>query len=395
MKEVLYLTWRHLVYYRGQSVILIGSIALILFLPFGLRVLVREGSDELMARADKTPLVVGAKGSPLQLVLNALYFTSEPPESLPYASIQRVESDGLARAIPLYVRFWAEGYRIVGTTLDYFDFRGLRIASGGGRQMARLGECVVGAEVARRLGIHPGGALMSSPENVFDLAGVYPLKMRVVGVLAPALSPDDRAVFVDLKTAWVIQGLGHGHQDISQKAPDASVLRREDTNVVANAALMQYAEITDANVHSFHFHGDLGDFPITSILAVPKDHKSMTLLMGRYEGHDIQQQIIRPEVTVRDLVETIFAVERFVVAALAGVGVATLATSILVFMLSLRLRRGERETMRKLGGTRPRIAAIMAGEIVSILCLGAALAGVLTWLTGTFGLALMRAFLFA
>ena len=45
---------------------------------------------------------------------------------------------------------------------------------------------VIGAEVADRLGIAAGDSLLSSPETVFDLAGVYPLKMRIVGVM-PAL----------------------------------------------------------------------------------------------------------------------------------------------------------------------------------------------------------------
>ena len=62
---------------------------------------------------------------------------------------------------------------IVATTLDYFDFRGLRRADG--RQMATLGECVAGAAVASARGIEPGDHVISTPESVFDLAGVYPL----------------------------------------------------------------------------------------------------------------------------------------------------------------------------------------------------------------------------
>ena len=61
------------------------------------------------------------------------------------------------------------------------------------------------------LGLGPGDSLVSSPENFFDLAGVYPLKMEIVGVLETSDSPDDLAVFTDLKTNWIIMGLGHGH----------------------------------------------------------------------------------------------------------------------------------------------------------------------------------------
>src|SRR5690606_26661319 len=100
------------------------------------------------------------------------------------------------------------------TSLDYFEFRTLRQREGTLPLM--LGDCVVGAEVAQALGLHPGDALVSDPENVFNLAGAYPLKMHVAGVLEPRATDDDRAVFVDIKTAWVIAGLGHGHQDMTQ-----------------------------------------------------------------------------------------------------------------------------------------------------------------------------------
>ena len=85
---------------------------------------------------------------------------------------------------------------------------------------------MVGADAARVLDVGVGDNVISSPENVFDLAGVYPLKMPVVGVLARSHSPDDDAVFVDVKTAWVIEGLGHGHQDLAKTADDGVVLRR-------------------------------------------------------------------------------------------------------------------------------------------------------------------------
>ena len=67
------------------------------------------------------------------------------------------------------MRFQTRGHPIVGTALEYLDFRGLRVATG--RRMAVLGECVVGARAARRLDVAPGDTLVSSPETLFDLAG--------------------------------------------------------------------------------------------------------------------------------------------------------------------------------------------------------------------------------
>ena len=134
-----------------------------------------------MSRAVSTPLVIGAKGSALDLVMNTIYFGDQVPELITMAASARVDDTELALPIPLYVRFRARGNPVVGTTLDYFDFRGLKIRKG--RQLALLGDCVLGATVAEALSLNPGGSLVSSPGTLFDLAGVYPLKMKVVGVL--------------------------------------------------------------------------------------------------------------------------------------------------------------------------------------------------------------------
>ena len=389
MSGILYLVWSYLAYHRGKTAILVGSIALIVYLPIGLNVLVTQSAVELTARAEATELLVGARGSPLELVLSSLYFESDPPLATTYAESERVADSGLAEQIPLYARFRARGHPIVGTTLEYLDFRGLRIASG--RPMALVGECVLGAEVADRLGVGPGDTVVSAPESVFDLAGVYPLKMRVVGVLERSHTADDRAIFTDVKTTWIIGGLGHGHQDLAAPEASAGVLARDETNITANAAVVQYNEITPGNAESFHFHGDLSDYPLTAIIAVPHDRKSGVLLLGRYEGDDLTSQIVRPRVVMDDLLETILTVQTYAIAGAVVLALATVATACLVFLLSLRLRRREIDTMMKIGAPRGRVAALVVAEIAMVLLSGSVLAGGLTLLTGRFGAAAIRA----
>jgi len=391
VKQALYLAWRYLAYHRVKTAILVSSITLIVFLPVGLNVLVGQSAAELTARAEATPLLVGAKGSPLELVLNSLYFESDTPELISYGQASRVAETGLAEPIPLYVRFHVREHPIVGTTLAYFDFRGLRLAAG--RPMAVLGECVAGARVAASLGIGPGDTVISSPESVFDLAGVYPLRMQVVGVLAPAHTPDDLAIFVDLKTAWIIEGLGHGHQDLAAPEAAAGVLSREQNRITANASVLPYNEITDENIDSFHFHGDLDGNPITALIAVPHSRKSGVLLRGRYQGDEEASQIVQPIAVMNDLLDTILTIQSYVVAAILIVAVATLATAALVFLLSLRLRKREIETMVKIGGARLSVAAVLVSEVVVVLVLGVALAGGLTLLTSRFGSAAIRTFI--
>ncbi len=388
MKGIVYLATRYLAYHRIKSTILVLSVTLIIFLPVGLNVLVEKGADELTARADVTPLLVGAKGSPLELVLNSLYFETETPATMSYAEAIRISDTKLAVAIPLYVWFRSRDYPIVGTTLEYFDYRGLRFATG--RAMAVLGECVLGSAVARELDVGPGDSVVSSPETVFDLTGVYPLKMRVAGVLRPSFTPDDEAIFVDVKTAWILEGLGHGHQDLSTPEAASAVLAKEENTITANASVLQYNEITSENIDSFHFHGDPSGFPLTAVIAVPDSDKSAVILRGRYEGAEELHQIVRPRIVIDELLDTVLTVQTFVVTAVVIVALSTVATAILVFMLSIRLRRREITTMRKIGASRLTVLSVLGSEILAVLVISLMLAAGLTVLTAYLGSTIIR-----
>ena len=390
MSGTFYLAWRYLSYNRWKTSILVGSIMLIIYLPVGLNVVVEQSGEHLTARADATPLLVGAKGSPLELVLNSLYFSPETPEIMDYSEATSIMNSGLAAAAPLYVRFRSRAQPIVGTSVEYFSFRKLRLAKG--RMAALLGECVVGAAAAQALGLKPGDSVVSSPETAFDLAGVYPLKMQVVGVLEPSFTPDDHAIFVDIKTAWIIEGLGHGHQDLAQPEAASAVLNRTKDNIVANASVVQFNEITENNINTFHFHGDLAEYPLTAAIALPTDQKSAVILMGRYVDGSAESQILRPRDVVEELLETILTIQQFIVAAVIIVAIATIATAALVFLLSLRLRRREIDTIGKIGGARWHVASMLLTEIMIVLVLSGGLAALLTALTWQYGSAIIESF---
>jgi putative ABC transport system permease protein len=387
MSDSLYLAWRYMRHHWIKTTILVASITLIVFLPAGLQVMVSRTAEQLAARARSTPLIVGRRGSALELALSSLYFESKSPDTLRIAQAARVRATGFAEAIPLHVRFRARQQPIVGTSLDYFAFRGLRVARG--RQMALLGECVVGADAAVALGAGPGDSIISAPENIFDLGGVYPLKMRVAGVLARTFSPDDEAVFVDVKTAWVIEGLAHGHEVLKE----GEILSQEGGRQVANASVVEYTEITPENIDTFHFHGDPGEFPVTAILAVPHDAKAKALLMGRYLDRDEVCQIIEPVTVMDDLIATVVKVRSYVVAVVVLVSSSTLVSAVLVFLLSLRLRRREMETMSKIGCSRWNVASLLACEILIVVALAVTLAAGLAFVTNVYGPSLIREFI--
>jgi putative ABC transport system permease protein len=349
-------------------------VTLIAFLPLSLEILLDESERQLMDRAVSTPLIVGAKGSALDLVMNSIYFDDEVPEIITMEAVDQVWDADLAVPIPLYVRFHARAFPIIGTSLDYFDFRGLKMNAG--KMMTVLGECVIGATVAERLDIGPGDSVVSSPENLFDLAGVYPLKMKVVGVFGRMHTSDDLGIFTDVKTTWIIQGLGHGHEDVTRTRDTTVILDRTDTNVTANAKLLHYNQITEENLDSFHFHGDTSIYPITAVLAVPHDEKSGTILRGRYLPGEAMYQIVRPSEVIDGLLQNIFRIRNVLDAVIAFVGLATLLAIILVFSLSLRIRQREITTIFRIGCSRMTVARLLAAEILiiilvsGILCIG-------------------------
>jgi len=378
MIDSLYVAWRYLSFNWARSLTLVACVTLIALLPLSLQLLLDESERQLVSRAESTPLLVGAKGSALDLVMNSLYFGKTVPELISMAAVDRVAEDDLAMPIPLYVRFRARGFPIIGTNLDYFEFRRLRLAAG--RSLVLLGECVLGARAAEELGLGPGDPLLSSPETLFDLAGVYPLKMRVAGVLAPTHGPDDLAVFVDLKTTWVIQGLVHGHADLSAVTDPTLVMERSAGKVTATAKVAQYTEITAENIDSFHFHGSPDSYPITAVIALPRDEKAGAILRGRYIGtanSSESQQIQVPGTIVGELLATVFRVKSILDAVILVVAIATLLALTLVFALSLRLRQREIQTIFKLGCSRSTIARLLGAEIAIVLLVSAALTGLL------------------
>lgn len=363
MKPAFTLALRYVLRHRTQSVLLAAALGLVLALPLCLRVLVRHAQADLRARAASTPQIVGTKGSALDLMMTALYFKKENLASLP---LKEMPEGG----IPLHVRFEAQKAPIVGTALEYFGFRGLALSAG--KQITRLGDCVLGAQLARERGLKPGDAIFSTPEQTFDMAGTYPLKMRIAGVLTANGTPDDDAVFCDLKTAWLIEGRAHGHDDV--KGTD--VLKEEEHNTIANAAVRMFQEVTEANLNSFHFHGDTGDYPISAAILLPPDAKTEALMAGQY-AKSKTVQLIRPRDDMEGLLTQLVRLEGFATTMLLTTAGAALFVSALVFALSFRLRKREFTTLEDIGVSRVSLLSVKTLEIVLIALLAMGIAALL------------------
>ncbi len=368
----LYLALAYLRYHWLKSLVMVLATGLILAVPLVTQSLLTRSQELMTARAQTTPLLLGRQGSAMDLAIKALYFQGQAPQPASMATVDQLWDTGYADIIPLHIRYRAGGAAVVGTSLDYLDFRDFQYQSG--RAFSLIGEVVLGSEVARKLELAPGQSLVSQPENLFDLTASYPLQLDVVGVLEPTGSPDDGAIFTDIKTSWIIQGIGHGHDDViaAGVTPDGVI--------VANAAQRQFARITDENRASFHFHGDPEGYPVTAVIALPYDHKSKTILRGLFQSPDSSIQAIQPAPLIGQLMESLFRFKAVLDAVVAVVALAALFALGLAVFLSLQLRQAEMRTNYQLGADRWFSLRLVSLELLLLLTGGVALAA-LAWLT--------------
>lgn len=360
-----WLAWRYIRYHRGRTAILIAAISLTMFLPLATRWMIASFQAKAMDRASRTPLVVGTKGSRFAVALHSLYFRGESPTPMKYAEVERLRAFNLAELIPLHSRFRTRDHAIVGTIPAYFSNRQLVLSSG--EPMSRYGDCVVGASAAKRLAAKPGDSLLSESENLFDLSGAAPLRMRVTGILEESGTADDDVVFCELETAWIMEGIGHGH---ALKNDESG----EHTHEASRQNLSQHQEVTAENLRSFHFHGSKSEYPITAIIAVPDSDRSATLLQGKYLEADQQYQIIRPLDVIDELMQVVGRVRGLFDIGMIGLAIITFLLVALVLLLSLRLRQREMRTMFLLGCNRGRIAQIVGAELTIVVLTSVAVA---------------------
>lgn len=375
MSASLWLALKALAHHKGRAALLVLATAFCAVVPFAVARLVDAVEATAIARADNTPLVIGRKGSRFDLVLGALWFRGRTPGLLRLDEIERVRRDGFAEPVPLFVRHEAQGWPLVGTTPQYARFRGLSLAQG--ELPLALGECVLGAAVAARLGLGPGGSLRSDVENPLALDGGYPLRMRITGVFAPSGTPDDAAVFASLETTWLIDGRLHGHAAADAQGAER-VMRRDGARVVLDSGIVEYQEVTPENAASFHVHGERDTLPLTAILAVPRDARALAMLAARYRVIDDVEAIVPRDVVV-ELAGWVFSLKRFFDLEVASVGIAQALLLALVVWLTVRLRAREIETLARVGASRATIAGAFACEFGAVVLCGVLLATALAW----------------
>ena len=369
MIDAVYLALRYLAASPGRTAVLIGGLAVALFLPLFTNQAAEQLGDALQARARSTPVLIGATGNEFDLTLGALYFGGQVRQTIPFSA--RRDAARYGAAVPLHVASTISGSPLVATDLDYLRLRELSVAAG--RTPALLGEVVAGAAVAEAFQLSVGDTVRSDLTNLYNLAGAYPALLSVVGVLAPSQTPDDAAFFADTRTGWLLEGRLHGHEALSEQ----TVLDPEaEGNLEATAALLLFTELTEDNRSEFHFHGDVESLPISAVLVFPDSVRQHDQLLGDYALRD-ELQAIRPEEVIARILGVVLRLKAGLSVYTAVVGVSTVAFLALVLSLSLRLRHRELSLMRRIGCSRWTIPSMIAAELSVVLLCAAALAAAL------------------
>jgi putative ABC transport system permease protein len=169
--------------------------------------------------------VLGARGSKLQLVLNAVFHLESSPGNLRWEDYLNIRTNpSVSLAVPLAMGDNFRGWRIVGTTPDLFnetrlDAAGRRFQLAAGRWFdPELREAVVGSFAARRLGLKVGDEFEPYHGLAFEEHAQHEETYVVVGVLEPSNTPADRVIWIPLEG---VQWMG-GHDP--QAATDISAV---------------------------------------------------------------------------------------------------------------------------------------------------------------------------
>lgn len=332
-------------YLRARS---LSTVLNVMLLALGVATitLLLLATDQLEQRMQRDArgidLVVGAKGSPMQIILSAIYHLDVPTGNIPWKQAREITRHRVVKkAIPLALGDSYRGFRIVGTTHDYVAHYGARL--GAGRLWEKPLEVVLGAEVAARTG-HGLGATFAGVHGISEGGGDAHegLDYTVVGILERSGTVLDRLVLANYQSVWAVHA---GHHDIKDVADIEKQMTDDEKEFTA--LLIQYA----------------------SPLGVA--------ILPRYVNNNSDMQAASPAYETARLFSII------------GVGVDVLRGFALVLMFSAGLsvfialynalneRRYDLAVMRTLGAGRGRLVLLMLFEGLLLAAMGAVLGLVL------------------
>lgn len=202
---LLRMAWKNILYRRLTTALIVVSIAAGISLLFSIE-RVRSGARESFASTIAgIDLIVGARGSPINLLLYSVFHLGDAVNNISAATWQELtQHSAVQAAIPLAMGDSWRGHRVIGTTTDYFAYyrygEQRQLVFSEGRAFAGLFEVVVGHAVAQRLkrGLGERLILAHGVSEVSFSVSHEDMPFKVVGILARTNTPTDRSLFVSL-----------------------------------------------------------------------------------------------------------------------------------------------------------------------------------------------------
>jgi putative ABC transport system permease protein len=369
MKALLHVAWKSALNRRGTLTLVVLSIALATALLVSLERLRTDIRASFSQSVSGTDLVVGARTSPVQLMLYAVFRVGGATNNIRMDSVKAVaEHRAVAWVLPLSLGDSHRGRPVLGTTPAYFerflygDKQPLVLAQG--RAFAGtldgLYEAVIGAEVADSLGYGLGKQIVLAHGGSEVLSQEHADKpFTVVGILARTGTPVDRTVHIDLKAIEAI------HLDWAGGAP------------------MPGMKILPEQARKF----DLEPKQVTAALVGLKNRVAVfnvQRFVAGYEGEALLA--VLPGVALDELWSVIGPGEQALLAISALVAVVSLASLVAVVLAGLNERRRELAVLRAVGAGPRHVLLLLAAEgaLVTLAgaVLGALVAGLAVWWAG-------------
>ncbi|UXH80316.1 ABC transporter permease [Roseateles amylovorans] len=359
-------------------------------------------------------LVIGAKGSPMQILLAGVFHLDQSTGNIPLATLAQVKAQPLvAQAVPISLGDSFRGFRIIGTTPDYFALYALPLAEG--QVWSGPMQAVIGAEVARRTGLKPGETFHGT-HGLGEQGDAHAQAYTVVGVMAATGGVADRLVLTDLTSVWEAHAQhGHGtsaagvptaahgderdwsarHGPQADRAKPADHHGRDDrTGHAERAEHVEHAGPVDvADPSDQSGHGDRAEHAA--------DDREISMLLVRYKGPLAAVMLPRWVNAQAGLQASVPALETARLLSMLGVGIEVLrgfglvllvaaAMSVLVALLhAVRERQSDLAMLRMLGATPGRVAGLIGLEACMLAALATGLAlGLAHALVGALGMVL-------
>jgi putative ABC transport system permease protein len=372
--HVLLMALRHLAHRRLATSISVLAIALSLVFVAGVATVDFALKKTAVEGAIRYPLIVGPSGSSgVQLILSTLFHIDKPAGTLPSQVHEELSHDPrVIRAYPVAVADTYMNVRIVGTDQRFLDDLGVGAAAGS-LSLADVGDAVLGADAARRLGLTVGarfegqhGMVGSADAHVHDEAGY-----EVVGVLRDTGGPEDGVIYTHVRTVWAMHDEGaHGHEDPEHDHSDPSDRGRSyDHPVPAQDADDRRTVPGHGAPDRYH----LSDGRLTAVL-VRTSNPAFTGELERAWSMRAGTTAVDTGKSMRDFVDHLNKGEVLVEALTAGTLAISMLLILVTLIMSLNERRKELALLRCLGIGRLTLALCTLAEAL-LITLGGVLIG--------------------